>query len=117
MTVGDLRQKLLDQMKVKFEVDIEVHDKIFVKPEDVTAYYNDHLSDFNRNPSVNLQSVFVAFDKYSKQVARTRAEQARSRLLAGEDFDKVSQEYSNASSVGEIEKGQMVDSIENVVFN
>jgi len=116
MTVGDLRQKLLDQMKVKFEVDIEVHDKIFVKPEDVTAYYNDHLSDFNHNPSVNLQSVFVSFDKYNKQVARTRAEQARSRLLAGEDFDKVAQEYSNASSVGEIEKGQMVDSIENVVF-
>jgi len=100
MTVGDLRQKLL-----------------FVKPEDVTAYYNDHLSDFNHNPSVNLQSVFVAFDKYSKQVARTRADEARSRLLAGEDFDKVSQEYSNASSVGEIEKGQMVDSIEKVVFN
>jgi len=99
MTVGDLRQKL------------------FVKPEDVTAYYNDHLSDFNHNPSVNLQSVFVAFDKYSKQVARTRADEARSRLLAGEDFDKVSQEYSNASSVGEIEKGQMVDSIEKVVFN
>ena len=117
MTVGDLRQKLLDQMKVKFEVDIEVHDKIFVKPEDVTAYYNDHLSDFNHNPSVNLQSVFVAFDKYSKQVARTRADEARSRLLAGEDFDKVSQEYSNASSVGEIEKGQMVDKVENVVFN
>ena len=117
MTVGDLRQKLLDQMKVKFEVDIEVHDKIFVKPEDVTAYYNDHLSDFNHNPSVNLQSVFVSFDKYSKQVARTRADEARSRLLAGEDFDKVSQEYSNASSVGEIEKGQMVDSIEKVVFN
>jgi len=117
MTVGDLRQKLLDQMKVKFEVDIEVHDKMFVKPEDVTAYYNDHLSDFNHNPSVNLQSVFVAFDKYSKQVARTRADEARSRLLAGEDFDKVSQEYSNASSVGEIEKGQMVDNIENVVFS
>ena len=117
MTVSDLRQKLLDQLKVKYEIDMEVRDKIFVNPQDVTAYYNNHLNDFNRKPSVNLQSVFVAFDKYSKQEARSRADEARSRLLAGEDFDKVSQKYSNASSVGEIEKGQMVDNVENVVFN
>ena len=117
MTVSDLLQKLLDQLTVKYEIDMEVRDKIFVNPQDVTAYYNNHLNDFNRKPSVNLQSVFVAFDKYSKQEARSRADEARSRLLAGEDFDKVSQKYSNASSVGEIEKGQMVDNVENVVFN
>ena len=38
-------------------------------------------------------------------------------MLAGEDFDKVSKEYSDSSSIGEIEQGQMVDAVENVVFS
>jgi len=117
MTVGDLRRKLTDQMKVKFEVDMEVRDKVFVNPQDVTEYYEKHKLDFNRKPKVNLQSVFVSFAKYNKQVAYTRADEARSRMLAGEDFDKISQQYSDGSSVGEIEQGQMADNVENVVFN
>jgi parvulin-like peptidyl-prolyl isomerase len=117
MTVSDLEQKLTDQLKVKYEVDMEVRDKIFVNPQDVTDYYSKHMVEFNRKPMVNLQSIFVSFAKYSKQEARTRADEARSRMLAGEEFDKVAQQYSNGSSVGEIEKGQMVDTVENVVFS
>ena len=117
MTVSDLRQKLTDQLKVKYEVDMEVRDKIFINPEDVTAYYNSHLSDFNLKPKVNLQSIFVSYDKHSKQEAQSRADEARSRLMGGEDFDKVFNQYSDSSSVGEIEQGQMVDTVENVVFS
>lgn len=117
MTVGDLQQKLTDQLKTKYEVDMEVRDKVFVKPEDVTAYYNEHKTEFNRKPMVNLQSIFVSFDKHTKQEAQTLADEARSHLKAGEDFDKIFKKYSDGSSVGEIERGQMVDSVENVVFN
>jgi len=116
MTVSDLRQKMLDQMKVKYEVDMEVRDKLNVNPQDVTEYYNNHVNDFIRKPSVNLQSIFVSFDKHKKQEAQSRADEARSRLLAGEDFDRVFQKYSDGSSVGEIEKGQMVENVENAVF-
>ena len=117
MTVSDLRGKLTDQLKVKYEVDMEVKDKIFINPQDVTDYYNKHRVEFNRKPMVNLQSIFVSFDKYNKQEARSRADEARSRMLAGEDFDKISKKYSDSSSVGEVERGQMVDAVENVVFN
>lgn len=117
MTVSDLQQKLTDQLKVKYEVDMEVRDKIFINPQDVTGYYNKHKAEFNRKPTVNLQSIFVSFDKHSKQEAHSRADEARSRMLAGEDFDKIFQKYSDSSSVGEVEQGQMVDAVENVVFN
>ena len=117
MTVSDLRGKLTDQLKVKYEVDMEVKDKIFINPQDVTGYYNTHRAEFNRKPMVNLQSIFVSFDKYGKQQARSRADEARSRMLAGEDFNKISQKYSDSSSVGEVQQGQMVDAVENVVFN
>ena len=91
MTVSDLQQKLTDQLKVKYEVDMEVRDKIFVNPQDVTDYYNKHTSDFDRKPKVNLQSIFISFAKHTKQEAQTFADEARSHLLAGEDFDKVFQ--------------------------
>jgi parvulin-like peptidyl-prolyl isomerase len=117
MTVSDLKQKLTDQLKVKYDVDMEVKDKIFINPQDVTDYYNKHREEFNRKPMVNLQSIFVSFDKYSKPEARSRADEARSRMLAGEDFNKILQKYSDGSSVGEVEQGQMVDAVENVVFN
>jgi parvulin-like peptidyl-prolyl isomerase len=117
MTVSDLRQKLTDQLKVKYEVDMEVRDKIFINPQDVTGYYNAHRVEFSRKPMVNLQSIFVSFDKHGKQEAQSRADEARSRMLAGEDFDKVFQKYSDSSSVGEVQQGQMVDAVENIVFN
>ncbi len=117
VTVSDLQQKLTDQLKVKYEVDMEVREKIFINPQDVTGYYNNHKFEFTRKPMVNLQSIFVSFDKRSKQEAHSRADEARSRMLAGEDFDKIFQKYSDSSSVGEVQQGQMVDAVENVVFN
>jgi parvulin-like peptidyl-prolyl isomerase len=117
LTVSDLQQKLTDQLKVKYDVDMEVRDKIFVNPQDVTDYYNKHRSEFSRKPIVNLQSIFVSFDKHNKQESESRVEEARSRMLAGEDFDKIFKEYSDNSSVGKVEQGQMVDAVENVVFN
>jgi len=117
MTVSDLKQKLTDQLKVKYLVDMEVRDKLAVNPEDVTQYYNQHTSDFDHKPKVNLQSIFVSFDKHNKQEAASRAGEARSRLMAGEDFDKVFKLYSDSSSIGEIEQGQMVDAVDNVVFS
>jgi parvulin-like peptidyl-prolyl isomerase len=116
MTVSDLQKKLTDQLKVKYDVDMEVRDKIFVNPQDVTDYYNKHTGEFDRKPMVNLQSVFVSFGKHTKQEARSLAGEARSRLLAGEDFDKVFQKYSDGSSVGEVEQGQMTDNVERAVF-
>ncbi len=117
ITVSDLERKLTDQLKVKYEVDMEVRDKIFINPQDVTDYYNKHTSEFSRKPAVNLQSIFVSFGKHIKQEARSRADEARSRMLAGEDFNKIFQKYSDSSSIGEVRQGQMVDAVENVIFN
>ncbi len=117
LTVSDLKKKLTDQLKVRYIIDSEVRDKIFVNPQNVTEYYNKHLDEFEHKTQINLQSVFVSFEKWGKQEARNRAAEARARMIAGEDFDKVSKGYSDAASVGTIEEGQMVDSIDNVVFH
>ncbi len=115
LTVSDLRKKLMDQMKAKYIVDLEVRQKIFVNPQDVTKYYNAHTADFERKTRLNLQSIYISFDK-GKQEARTRSGEARAKLIAGGDFDAISKEYSESPSVGMIEQGQMVPAIEDAVF-
>lgn len=115
MTIGDLRKKITNQLKARYIVDMEVKNKIFVNPLEVTKYYNAHMDEFTRKTRYSLESVFVSFDR-GKQEARNRAAEARAKLAAGEDFDKVAQEYSELPSVGSIEEGQMVPAIERVVF-
>ena len=116
LTITDLKNKLINQMKARYIVDVEVKDKVFVNPQEVTKYYNEHKDEFTRKTKYSLQSVYVSFDK-GKQEARNRAAEARAKLAAGEDFDKILKEYSELPSVGTMEEGQMVPEIEKVVFN
>ena len=115
LTVTDLKNKLINQMKARYIVDVEVKDKVFVNPQDVTKYYNEHINEFTRKTKYSLQSIYVSFDK-GRQEARDRAFEARAKLTAGEDFEKINKEYSELPSVGAMEQGQMVPAIEKVVF-
>ncbi len=116
LTVTDLKNKIMDQMKARYTVDIEVRDKIFVNPQEVTKYYSEHMNEFTRKTKYDLQSVYVSFDK-GKQEARNKASEARAKLAAGENFEKLSKEYSELPSVGAIEQGQMVPAVERAVFD
>jgi peptidyl-prolyl cis-trans isomerase SurA len=115
LTITDLRTKLMNQMKARYIVDVEVKDKIFVNPQEVTKYYNEHPQEFVRKTKYSLESIYVSYDR-GKQEARNRAAEARARLAAGEDFQKVHKEYSELPSVGMMEQGQMVPEVEKVVF-
>ncbi|MBI3314577.1 MAG: peptidyl-prolyl cis-trans isomerase [Candidatus Omnitrophica bacterium] len=115
MSITDLKNKIINQMKAHYIVDIEVKQKIFVNPQDVTKYYEAHQDDLTRKTKYNLQSIYISFDK-GKDDARQRAMEAHRRLLAGEDFEKLRQEYSEFPSVGAVEEGQMVPAVEKVVF-
>ncbi len=116
ITIGDLKRKLMDQMKAKYTVDMEVRQKIFINPQDVTRYYDEHVNEFERKTRLNLQSIYISFDK-GRQEARTRAGEARAKMISGTvDFDAIAKEYSEAPSVGTIEQGQMVPDIEEPLF-
>lgn len=115
LTINDLKSKITNQLKARYIVDLEVKQKIFVNPQDVTTYYTEHAKDFTRKTKYTLQSIYVSFDN-GKQNARNKAAEARAKLAAGEDFDQVFKNYSEAASVGSIEQGQMVPAIEKEVF-
>jgi parvulin-like peptidyl-prolyl isomerase len=117
MTVSDIRTKIGEQMKAKYMVDQEVRSKIFVNPQEVTDYYNQHKNDFVNKAYVNLDSIFISFDKGTDE-AKKRAQEAHKDLTeGGKSFVEVFKQYSDLPSVGTIEEGQLVPKIESKVFS
>ncbi len=115
-TITDLRNKILEQLKIKFLIDHEVKSKIFVNPQEVTQYFEEHKDDFQKAERVNLESIYITFID-DKESARKRAEEALALIKGGEDFLDVSKKYSDTPSVGVVEKGQLLPEVEESVFN
>lgn len=116
MTISDVRERIGDQMKAKFMVDNEVRSKIFVNPQEVTDYYNEHKDDFVQKARVNLDSIFISFDK-GIDAARAEAADVHDQLKQGKEFSELAKAHSDLPSVGVIEEGQLKAEIEEKVFN
>ena len=115
-TITDLREKILEQLKIKFVIDHEVRSKVFVNPQEVTEFYEQNKDSFQKSRRVNLDSVYVTFAG-DKAVGRARAKEALALLKEGKDFAEVAKQYSDSSSIGVVEEGQLLPDIEKVVFN
>ena len=115
-TLTDLRNKIRDQLKIKFIVDHEVKDKIFVNPQEVTDYYENNKQQFARAERLNLESIFVGY-KEDRAAAKEKVDEILKKVAEGVEFDSLVKEYSEAPSVGVVEHGQFLPEIEKIVFN
>ncbi len=115
-SISDLRSKIEDEFKVKYLIDREVRDKIFINPQEVTDYYDAHPEQFIRKEHARLDSIYIPAGE-DKAAAREQAQEALARLKEGTPFAEVAEEYSQAPSIGTIEKGQMLPEIESAVFS
>lgn len=115
-TITDLRNKILDQLKIKFVIDHEVRSKVFVNPQEVTEFYEQNKDSFQKVRRVNLDSIYITFVE-DKEAARSRAKEAMAMIREGKDFAQVARQYSDSSSVGVVEEGQLLADIEKVVFS
>jgi len=114
-TLTDLRNKILEQLKIKFVVEHEVKSKIFVNPQEVTQFYEENEGDFQKGERANLDSIYIAFID-DKEAARRRAGEALALLKEGRDFAEVARQYSDTPSLGVVERGQLLPAIEETVF-
>ena len=114
--VTDLRDKILDQLKIKYVIDHEVKSKVFVNPQEVTEFYEENKDSFQKSRRVNLDSIYITFID-DKEAARARANEALALIKEGKDFEEVAKQYSDSSSIGVVEEGQFLPDIEKVVFS
>jgi peptidyl-prolyl cis-trans isomerase SurA len=105
MTLADLRKQLERQMIVSRVQQNEVLGKIGVSDEEARRYYDSHLSEFTSPQSVTLREVFVSVPSDGATVnvgldeeAREKATKIRERAIAGESFEKLAADLSDAPS-------------------
>jgi peptidyl-prolyl cis-trans isomerase SurA len=103
VTIVELRRNLERQMLVTNVTRNEVLSKITVSEEELRRYYNAHLKDFTTSPSVTLREIMIAAPSGdggtpAEADARAKAEAIRARVIAGESFEKLAAELSDAPS-------------------
>ncbi|MGE0267244.1 MAG: peptidyl-prolyl cis-trans isomerase [Candidatus Omnitrophota bacterium] len=115
-TLSDVREKITDQLKIAFLIENEIKSKIFVNPQEVTDFYNQNITQFQKKEKVNVKSIYIPFDGNKEEAVKT-ANIALELIKNGDDFDSVAKDYSKSSSLGMVERGQLLPQIEKVIFH
>lgn len=105
MTLTDLRKQIERQMVVSRVQQNEILGRVAVSDDEARRYYDSHQTEFTKPQEVTLREIFVAVpsDGVTLNVgrdedARAKAEQIRTRALAGDSFEKLAADLSDAPS-------------------
>jgi parvulin-like peptidyl-prolyl isomerase len=105
MTLSDLRKNLEKQMIVSQVQQNEVLSRIAVSDDEARRYYDAHKAEFTSAQTVTLREIFVnvpgdgvTLNVGRDEEARAKAEDIRKRALAGESFEKLASDLSDAPS-------------------
>jgi len=115
MTPADLKEKIADQTLMRYVVEYEVESKIFVHPQEVTDYYNDHLQDFEDAERLELDSIFIRVED-SETIAAVKLREIQKNLSEGVDFETLAKIYSDSPSLGTIRRGELNEKLEEIIF-
>ncbi len=128
MPIEDYRERMKQGMLQQEVIGQEVSSKIIIPRSEVEKYYEDHKDDFYRDKeSVGLQEILIG--KRSKDglertddEVKAKADEIYTRAKAGEKFNELAVEISDAVSAAEggnlgyLAKGELNPEIEKVVF-
>jgi len=101
MTMADLRKQLERQAMMTNVTRNEVQNKITVSEDETRKFYEAHIKEFTTSPTVTLREVMIgatAGAVEAEAAARQKAEDIRSRALAGESLEKLAAELSDSPS-------------------
>ncbi|MES1256571.1 MAG: peptidyl-prolyl cis-trans isomerase [Acidobacteriota bacterium] len=103
LTTADLRRNLERQMIWQRVQQNEVMGKIAMSEDEARAYYDSHLKEFSTPATVTVREILVAVPADTKGVnvaaddaAKARAEAIRARATAGDSFEKLASDMSDA---------------------
>ena len=110
MTMDDLRQQLERQMLIEQVQRQEVGSKLTITEAEAHIYYEQHPEGFTDPASITLREIQIdvpttkgaggesAANVAADEAAKKKIGDARTRLMAGEDFGKVAGETSESAS-------------------
>lgn len=105
LTFADLRRNLERSMLVQQVQRVDIMDKLGVNDEESRAYYEEHKADFTTPSELTLREILIevptsdlGVNVAQDEEARAKAEDTRSRLMAGEPFPRLAADVSAAPS-------------------
>jgi peptidyl-prolyl cis-trans isomerase SurA len=105
MTMADLRKNVERSMISTRVQQNEMTGRIAVSEEEARRYYDAHLGEFTTPQTVALREIFVSVpgdgsvvNVAEAEAARDKAEAIRRRIVAGESFETLAAELSDAPS-------------------
>jgi peptidyl-prolyl cis-trans isomerase SurA len=128
MTISDLRRQLERQMLVSRVQQVEVSEKVSVTEEEARTHYDANRSSFTTPSEITLREILIEVPTSQQGVnvaqdeaARAKAEEVRSRLVAGEPFAQLAGELSDAPSrangglIGPFKGSDLAESLRKVI--
>ena len=105
LTLADLRRQLERTMIIQRVQQTEVMSKLQVTDAELKMYYDSHRDTFTTKPEMTLREILVAVPASDRGVnvgleeeARAKAEDIRTRLVAGEPFPRLAADLSDSPS-------------------
>jgi len=123
MTADEFRRLLLRSNVPQDVLQFEVARKLVVKPEQIQTYYDENPDRFDLPGEVSLGEIVILAGSRGREEARTLALDAVARIRAGEPFDQVAREVSEAPSkenggtIGPLKTGDLSPILEERAFS
>jgi parvulin-like peptidyl-prolyl isomerase len=121
-----LRRITAETMLVRQYMETVLLAGITITDEDLKAYYDEHPSEFRHSEQLKLKMILIeakpTADETTRAAARAKAESVHKRLLAGEDFATLAEQFSEdptrsaGGEIGWVGKDRLLAEIEPAVF-
>lgn len=101
MTLADLRKNIEKTAIMSRVQQNEVLGKVSVSEEETRRFYAEHKNDFTTPQAITLREIFVTVSgegAAAEDQAREKANGIRQRIAAGENFEKLAADMSDAPS-------------------
>lgn len=125
-TEARFEQELRRQLLIEQLITTQVLDTLTMDEAELRAFYDDNPQYFERPEQVAARHIIMTIqgitDEAELAEKRSRLEEIRTRIEAGEDFGEMAREYSEGPSapeggrLGTFGRGQMVPEFENAAF-
>jgi len=119
-----LKKRYKDNIMMGRLVSHEVKDKVVVTPFEIEQYYKEHSQELISPEAVHIRTIMLRYDgKDSVALTKQKADDVMRLIQEGRDFGELAKLYSqgikseDGGDFGFVEKGQMREDFDNVIFN
>lgn len=104
-----LKENIKEQLVTDKLITMQIRNRIFISPTEITDFYKEHIQDFHQPESAQVDCICVQENELAKEIF--------TKLKQGADFTELRNQYSMRANLGRVSKGQLRKELEDIIFN